>query len=703
MNLPRRIQKRDGREVPFELRKIGDAIDRSFQTAMGGSNRALADEIARAVALTLVRNNSGDAGVARAMDWIPTVSQIDELVERALTQTGRSEAARAYIERRENRAKHRAQIEIRAASPAQDESTSREIRASSGSKSEPWSKGRIVTALMMEAELSRALAEEIASAVEARVFASGLRRIHTSLLRELVDNELFSRGLESHLRQQTVIGIPKHDLRDGLRHGFVRNYNKSGPPDGDVVAWTEAPETVISNLILERYSLEEILPHTIADRHLAGDLHFNELGAPHKEHTLALSLIHDSALVPEYSHLLSNTDSLELAADYVRGLILAARQHTTGTLTILDFEPWIQLRFKGARRTRVRELVERVVFSLSLSREAGEVLFSLAPDSYLFPIVSIEIAKNRGVLGSLSRCRIGVCVSASPSELVHVLQALEAISVDAPSHVVREALPTLGVAAAGVRALGYGIYATDNDGALQPIGMGSSAVLNLPRCAYRVPTWNEGKLLEVIVGLVDDAIIGFSCLEQFLKDSSHSRPNRLRRIDRSYVISWVGLRECVRFVHDGTVDSRFCSQVVHTIRERARAAGQAKGLHVSVEPWNRGVARSRFEQKDAEHYPKSSVFKSADRVCYSEGSTLTPVAGIAKYLPEAHLLSALSGYQLPQFSNLEELWDVVECIYTSKNSLGELEKLPASLPFPSNTANNTDLMKRENRGRTHEA
>lgn len=691
MILPRRVQKRDGREVPFELRKIGDAIDRAFQTSMGSSNRSLADEIARAVALTLVRNNStprahsnnsGEGGVAPSIEWIPTVREIDELVERALVQTGRVDVAEAYAGRREHRAKLRSQIEIRVASPARNEDSRYEIRASSGSKSEPWSKGRIVTALMMEAELPRSLAEEIAAAVEARVFASGLRRIHTSLLRELVDNELFSRGLESHLHQQSVIGIPKHDLRDGLRHGFVRNVNHARTSLGDIVAWTESPEKVISTQILERFSLEEILPSAIADRHLSGDLHFNDLGSPHKEHALAISLIHDSTLVPEYSDFLSNTDSAELAVDYLRALILAARRFTSGTITVLDLDAWIQLRFKGARRSRLRELMERIVFSLSLSHEVGDVAFYLDADSVLFQIASIEIAKNRAALEGTIRARIRIYVSATPANLIGVLQALEAVSIDAPNRLVRDSLPTLGVATAGTRALGYGIYVSEPNAPIQPLGVGSIAILNLPRHAYNVPAWNEGKLLEAIVETVDDAIEGFISIQQFLKDSSHSRPNRLKRIERSFVLSWVGLRECVRYIHDGTIESRLCGQIVQTIRERARALGQAKSINVIVEPWNLGIARSRFEQKDAENYPRSSVFSTSDRVCYSEGTTLSPVASVAKHLPEALILSTLSGYQLPNFSSLEELWDVIECIYTSKNSPAEFEKFPASLPFP---------------------
>jgi hypothetical protein len=58
-----------------------------------------------------------------------------------------------------------------------------------------WNKQHIASALEKEAQVPAELADEIASAVERRVLDSGLKRISTSLIRELVDNELFERGL----------------------------------------------------------------------------------------------------------------------------------------------------------------------------------------------------------------------------------------------------------------------------------------------------------------------------------------------------------------------------------------------------------------------------------------------------------------------------------------------------------------------------
>ena len=48
------VLKRDGRKVPFNEKKIADAIFKAAQ-AVGGEDRALADELAVVVGLFLVK------------------------------------------------------------------------------------------------------------------------------------------------------------------------------------------------------------------------------------------------------------------------------------------------------------------------------------------------------------------------------------------------------------------------------------------------------------------------------------------------------------------------------------------------------------------------------------------------------------------------------------------------------------------------
>ena len=64
-----------------------------------------------------------------------------------------------------------------------------------------WDKERIIEALEKEIKLTHGDAEDIAEAVESKVIRSGVKMISTSLLRELVNNELFEKGMTRKLEK----------------------------------------------------------------------------------------------------------------------------------------------------------------------------------------------------------------------------------------------------------------------------------------------------------------------------------------------------------------------------------------------------------------------------------------------------------------------------------------------------------------------
>lgn len=97
---PHKIEKRDGRIVPFEKEKIANAIGKAAQAAAGES-RERADFIADKVIETLTAQ-FGPEG-------IPHVEEIQDLVEKTLIDYGHAETAKAYILYREKRSEERRQ------------------------------------------------------------------------------------------------------------------------------------------------------------------------------------------------------------------------------------------------------------------------------------------------------------------------------------------------------------------------------------------------------------------------------------------------------------------------------------------------------------------------------------------------------------------------------------------------------------------
>ncbi|MBE6036298.1 MAG: anaerobic ribonucleoside triphosphate reductase [Clostridiales bacterium] len=85
--MTRRIIKRDGREVAFNLDKITEAIYQAAQ-ALGGQNRAMAEELAKKVQEYLTELYG---------DMVPTVEQVQDAVEHTLVENGHARTAKEFI------------------------------------------------------------------------------------------------------------------------------------------------------------------------------------------------------------------------------------------------------------------------------------------------------------------------------------------------------------------------------------------------------------------------------------------------------------------------------------------------------------------------------------------------------------------------------------------------------------------------------
>ena len=86
------IRKRDGRIAPFNLDKITDAVFNSAK-AVGGTSREMAEAVANSVQdiLTIIYKDGR----------IPTVENVQDLVEKMLIERGHAKVAKAYILYRE--------------------------------------------------------------------------------------------------------------------------------------------------------------------------------------------------------------------------------------------------------------------------------------------------------------------------------------------------------------------------------------------------------------------------------------------------------------------------------------------------------------------------------------------------------------------------------------------------------------------------
>ena len=83
----RQIVKRDGRTVPFDKKKIADAIFKAAKV-LGGDNYEMAQDLAHQVVLYLEQHYG---------EVEPTVEQVQDAVEHTLIENGHSRTAKEYI------------------------------------------------------------------------------------------------------------------------------------------------------------------------------------------------------------------------------------------------------------------------------------------------------------------------------------------------------------------------------------------------------------------------------------------------------------------------------------------------------------------------------------------------------------------------------------------------------------------------------
>jgi transcriptional regulator NrdR family protein len=590
----RRVRKRDGREVPFDKHKVKEAV-LAAQAAVGEADDGLAGEVADLVELTLARYYSGqrnggadegffseddEAGV-RA-EAIPDIEEIQDLVEKALIEMGRAAASKAYILYRDRRARARDALTVHAT--AGQESALRSLRVRESGGSVPWSKARIVAALVEEAELGRELAEEVANRVEERVLKSGTKRLSTTLVRELVDNELVVMGLESALARHEPVALPRHDLRLLLEHGPAALPQSSGPPrvaSGERIA-DGGVEGVIAGEILSRFALDDLLGEAAAERHLAGDYEVCDLGRPHLHLVQAIPAELYLRGQPGARAAYELLDQLAgLCASVSRGLVL---EGPAGVLAPLA---------KGARADSFSALVGWLAALRAVAHSAGRRIDLASP-----------IGRSPGILLRTLEALVELDEASPGGPLPRVFLdrvELRALLVsDAAARAVVERLMTIGAlivtwsrdeerfAGPGCRRRGR------EQGAL---ACGGAVALNLSRVARIAGPWREDLALEHLSLLVEESVDTLSGLARFQRDHRASRSGEARgRV--AYALTPVGLREALRTLGDGELRPQQGARLLGFMSEAARRFSADRGLSVTLTPFFGERAARRFARLD---------------------------------------------------------------------------------------------------------
>jgi len=129
---------------------------------------------------------------------------------------------------------------------------------------EEFDANKITNSLIREAKMPAELAQKTAKEAEKRLLKSKTKYVTAPLVREVVNAILIEKGLEDYRHKLTRLGLPVHEVTALIE--------AKDSAQGSASILSEAGKTV-----LREYTLLNVYPRDIADAHVSGALHVNDL------------------------------------------------------------------------------------------------------------------------------------------------------------------------------------------------------------------------------------------------------------------------------------------------------------------------------------------------------------------------------------------------------------------------------------------
>ena len=525
--------------------------------------------------------------------------------------------------------------------------------------------GRIVEALVKETGIGIEVAEEIASAVERKIFASRISRISTSLIRELVDNELFDRGYSETLEKQALVGMPKYDLK--LLINSKSKENSNIPANNP-----EAINLTIAENTLKQYALQEVFSKDVADAHLVGLIHLHDLGYP----TRVYCSSHSLEYLKKYGLRLSNLDTASSPAQHARTLtghlntFLASMQaYYAGALGVayvnILYAPYLE----GMSYKQIKQEAQHLIFSGSQSAfsRGGQTLFldfnvHTGIPGYLRSIPAIGPrgrynGKTYGdyaeIAGRFTRAMLDVWregdsygrIFAFPKCDFHVnddtfsdlrqyelLQyACQIASENGVPYFIFDRDEVTLSACCRLRTKIEDDYMIRHPESMRFCGF-QNVTVNLPQCAYRAGRGNIDGLYREIDLAMDIALKAHLQKRRFIKQLMSTPEMPLWEIGKpaqdgrpyvdldtaTYIVGLIGLNECLQFLvgkelHEGDDMLKLGLKIISYMYFKAKKLGEEHGMRISLEESPAESAARRLAKVDMRLFPEAETLVKGDR------------------------------------------------------------------------------------------
>ncbi len=366
------FRKRDGMVVPFRRDKIVLAISRAADEVRRRDHVEVGETMPEQMADLVIQQLSDPrseyhVSVDEQGRRIPHIEDMQDLIEIVLAEQGYAPIVAAYKRFRKHRQLARERIRVRSqhrrgsgdkpvdltdASMLMVESVAR-------GNTMPWDRKELIHTLMQHTDLNEEVALNIAKTVENQVIASGMGSVDSTLIRELLNNELSLRGYRHQLRDLSVYGVSRQFV-DRLM------YAKSLENSNIVNNNPEAVQLGIAELVLKQWALDTIFSADLKNAHNTGALHLHDLGYPHRvycsSHSVeyvkkyglrGLNNLNNDSAPASSAHVLTghlNTFVASMQANYAGALGLAY-------INIM-FAPYL----RGKSAKEIRQVAQGLIF-----------------------------------------------------------------------------------------------------------------------------------------------------------------------------------------------------------------------------------------------------------------------------------------------------------------------------------------------------
>ncbi len=277
------FRKRNGMVVPFRLNKIATAVARAAEAVArkdGSEPDAGLPERITGLVLTQLDNPLCEYYVHPDNNnhRIPDIEDVQDLVEIVMAEEGYAAVVATYKRYRKQRDLARRQIKVRGGEQNQKVDLTDQlllVESSSENVTLPWDRTRIINQLLDKTDLSTELVISVAKVVENQLIDSEMKTVNTTLVRELVNNELAERGYQQQLRDLSLYRVPREFIDQLMFSKSVENSNiVSNNP--------EAVNLGLAELILKQWALDTVFSPEVKRAHDTGEIHLHDLGYPHR-------------------------------------------------------------------------------------------------------------------------------------------------------------------------------------------------------------------------------------------------------------------------------------------------------------------------------------------------------------------------------------------------------------------------------------